>query len=443
MLTLMRGGDAGDSDDEQALAGALSTVTVGRDESNATAVTYAAAGPRVQDLDLSAETVRAELAVQQRMLAPTSCEFVFAAHLQTALGAGDGGGKQNLKSLHELREHAKREASAHPERWTNQHAAAEIDRIAAEREHLIQSACDRVYESLLTSATPAKGTAALEAMAQCRLLQDKVILPESVTSRLEAAYEQSTLVLLAAVAGLLHAHVKSALTPPTLLAACDPRWLRGTLGSDALRRLRQLLQLAERALSMASTSAGRQAELARARQLVHDGVAHAQRLVAQAAEDESYTQGLRARCGRMQLPQPEEWLSARDGARTDDSAPSGYNLGHHLHLDKLVGFVEAKYAELQAAREAHQRESEGQLARLRQAESSAGSAASASQQQLLQRVGALEALNAQQQSEIERLEQLLNAARVPHPASPFLPQRPGGHVGASPQQQGLSGLSIG
>ena len=65
---------------------------------------------------------------------------------------------------------------------------------------------------------PAHGTAALEAMTACRRLREVVVLPEDVLSRLEDAYEQSAIVVLQAVAGMLNGHLKSALTPTSLLA---------------------------------------------------------------------------------------------------------------------------------------------------------------------------------------------------------------------------------
>lgn len=437
-----------DSDDEQELVGALSSaLTVVDDFSFGGLATASPAnhptlpGTKVHDIELAAEKVRAELAVQQRMLAPTSCEHVFATALLSALGAEDG--KQNLKNLQSLREYATREAQEHPERWTNQHAAQEIDRIAAEREQLIRAACDRVFDSLLTSAAPAQGTAALEALAQCRRLKEVVVLPEAVLARLEQAYEQCALVVLQAIVGMLSAHLKSVQQPRSLLDVCDPRWLRGTLDAEALGRLRQLVQVAESAVSMANFDGGDRgvphrgaaAEFARLRASVAHGVGAVRRLLAQAAEDATYATALRVRCRRVQLPQPEEWLGAVTGASRDGGDAYG---GRTLALETIVGFAERGEAALQQVRGAHRLELDGYAAQLGHAQSAAGAQSSAEREQLVQRAAALEAANAQQRAEIERLTGLLTAARVPFSSHSSM----GGGAATRERETGLSALAL-
>ena len=89
-----------DSDTEaDSLVSSFSNALSVADEAGPSALTAPPA--KVHELEVGAEKVRQELAVQQRMLAPTSCESVFATALHQALSDG---GRQNLKSLQELRE---------------------------------------------------------------------------------------------------------------------------------------------------------------------------------------------------------------------------------------------------------------------------------------------------------------------------------------------------
>jgi hypothetical protein len=415
-----------DSDTEaDSLVSSFSNALSVADEAGPSALTAPPA--KVHELEVGAEKVRQELAVQQRMLAPTSCESVFATALHQALSDG---GRQNLKSLQELREYAQREAEAHPERWTSPHAAREIDRIAAERIAAIQTATERVYTGMVRSAVPTHGTAALEAMAACRQLREVVVLPDDVVARLEEAYEQSAIVVLQAVLSMLNGHLKSALTPTSLLGAWDPRWLRGTLSAEYLHRLRQLVQVAERAVGLANVTKHRLAEATQLRTAVDDRLRAVNSLLKQAAEDGTYVSALRGRCRRVQLPQPEEWLR-RDGTGGAGGSNGDCDSGETIALETIVAFAERFEQAAQHARDVHRRELDQLRSSWSTASSSAGAQILGEREQLHRRIASLEAANAQQSSEISRLTELLTAARVPFspPHGHRTPGSPGGALG--------------